>query len=85
MLGTTSLALAVGSMSLLLLVACLTATLMEQHLTQRAVQELNRMRLMSNLAHEVLLVHQGRQGCWRSTTPASACSGPRSTRSWGGR
>ena len=58
LLGSTTLALIVGSVSLVILVASLAATLMEQHLSQRTVQELGRMRLMSNLAREVLLIHR---------------------------
>ena len=58
LLGTTSLATAVGAVSLLLLVASLSAVLVEQHISQRALKELGRMRLLGNLAHEVLFVHR---------------------------
>ncbi|MCJ2020462.1 EAL domain-containing protein [Methylobacterium sp. E-065] len=58
LLGSTSLALAVGLVSLAILLACLIAILFQQHLSQRAVRELNRMRLLANLTHEVLLIHR---------------------------
>ena len=57
-IGSTALALTVGLVSLAILIACLVAILLQEHLSQRAVRELNRMRLLSNLAHEVLLIHR---------------------------
>lgn len=58
LIGTTWLAATVGFVSLALLIASLGATIVEQHLSQLALKELGRMRLLSNLAHEVLLVFQ---------------------------
>ena len=57
-LGTTGLAIAVGGVSVAILVASLAAVMVEQHLSQRALQDLGRMRLMSNLAQEVLFIHR---------------------------
>ncbi len=57
-LGTTTLAVAVASVSLAILVASLAAVMLEQHLSQRALQDLGRMRLLSNLAQEVLFIHR---------------------------
>ena len=56
-LGSTHLGLAVGLVSLAVLAAGLAALLMQRHLTQRRLDELSRMRLLSNLAHEALLLH----------------------------
>ena len=58
LLGTTALAIAVGTVSVAILIASLVAIMLDQHLSRRAVQELDRMRLMSNLAHEVILIHR---------------------------
>lgn len=58
LLGTTTLAIAVGSVSLAVLIVSLAATMVEQHMSQRALQDLGRMRLMSNLAREVLFIHR---------------------------
>ena len=57
-LGSTLLALAVAAISLAVLIAGLVALAMQQHLSQRALRELDRMRLLSNLAHEVLFIHR---------------------------
>ncbi|MCJ2009367.1 EAL domain-containing protein [Methylobacterium sp. J-092] len=57
-LGSTLLALAVAAISLTVLIAGLVALAMQQHLSQRALRELDRMRLLSNLAHEVLFIHR---------------------------
>ncbi|MCJ2110539.1 EAL domain-containing protein [Methylobacterium sp. E-025] len=57
-LRSTSLALAVGVVSLVVLIAGLVAMTLQQHLSQRALLELDRMRLLSNLAHEVLFIHR---------------------------
>ena len=57
-LGTTTLAIVVGSVSLAILIASLAAIMVEQFLSQRALQDLGRMRLMSNLAQEVLFIHR---------------------------
>ena len=57
-LGTTALAVAVGALSVALLAIGLAAIMVEHHLTQRSLQELIRMRLMSNLAQEVLFIHR---------------------------
>ncbi len=58
-LGTTTLAVVVGSVSLAILLVSLAATTLEQHLSNRALQDLGRLRLLSNLAQEVLLIHRG--------------------------
>ena len=57
-LGTATLAIAVGSVSLIILIASLAAVLIEQRMSRCALQDLSRMRLMSNLASEVLLIHR---------------------------
>ena len=57
-LGSTPLALSVAAVSLTVLVAGVVALAMQQHLSQRALRELDRMRLLSNLAHEVLFIHR---------------------------
>lgn len=56
--GTTTIAIAVGSVSVAILIVSLAATMVEQHMSQRALQDLGRMRLMSNLAQEVLFIHR---------------------------
>ena len=57
-LGSGSLAIAVGSVSLAILAVSLAATLMEQHLSQRAVLELRRMQLLSDISQEVLIIER---------------------------
>ncbi len=57
-LGTSSLAVAVGGVSVAILIASLVAIMLERHMSQRALQDLGRMRLMSNLAQEVLFIHR---------------------------
>jgi diguanylate cyclase (GGDEF)-like protein/PAS domain S-box-containing protein len=57
-LGSGPLAVAVGSVSLAILFVSLAATLMEQHLSQRAILELKRMRLLSNISQEVMIIHR---------------------------
>ena len=57
-LGSTALALAVAGVSLAVQIAGLIALSLQQHLSQRALRELDRMRLLSNLAHEVLFIHR---------------------------
>ncbi|RYF20570.1 MAG: EAL domain-containing protein, partial [Oxalobacteraceae bacterium] len=47
LIGSTTLGIAVGSV----------AIMVEQHLSQRALKELDRMRLMGNLANEVVLIY----------------------------
>ena len=56
--GSRSLGLAVGSVSLAILLVSLAATLMEQHLSQRTVIELKRIRLLSSLSHEVMMIYR---------------------------
>jgi NO-binding membrane sensor protein with MHYT domain len=58
LLGTATLAIVVGSVSLAILMASLAATMVEQHLSQLALQDLGRMRLLSNLAQEVLFIYR---------------------------
>ena len=57
-LGTSGLAVAVGGVSMAMLIAGLIAVIVEWHLSQRALRDLGRMRLMSNLAQEVLFIHR---------------------------
>lgn len=56
--GTTTVAFAVGIISLIILIASFTASMVERHMTQRALQDLARMRLLGNLAHEVLIIQR---------------------------
>ncbi|MFG5120312.1 EAL domain-containing protein [Methylorubrum sp. POS3] len=56
--GSTQLGRVVGLVSLAVLAAGLSALLTQRHLTQRRLDELSRMRLLSNLAHEALLLHR---------------------------
>ena len=58
-LGSSTLALAVGLVSIAILIAGLAMLLLQQHLSLRTVRELARMRLLSDLAHEVLFIHRG--------------------------
>ncbi len=57
-LGTATLGIVVGCVSVAILVASLAATMVRQHLSQRTTQELGRMRLLGNLAQEVLLIQR---------------------------
>ncbi len=57
-LGTATLAIVVGAVSVVILLASLAAIMVEQHLSQRALQDLDRMRLLSNLAREVLFIYR---------------------------
>ena len=56
----TTLAVLVGFVSLAIIVAALIATVLEQHLFQRALGDLVRMRLLSDLTQEALLIHRDR-------------------------
>jgi diguanylate cyclase (GGDEF)-like protein/PAS domain S-box-containing protein len=56
LLGSRALAVVVGSISLAILVLSLAAALAEQHLSARAVMELARIRLLSGLSHEVMMI-----------------------------
>ena len=56
--GYGMLATGVGAVSLGVLVASLVATLMEQHLSDRTVLELKRLRLLSSISREVMIIHQ---------------------------
>ncbi len=58
LLGTTRLAVAVGGVSLSILIASLVAVLVEHQLSRRSLRDMSRMRLMSNLAQEVLFIHR---------------------------
>ena len=55
-LASGSLAIAVGSVALAILIVSMAATVMEQHLSQRTVLELHRMRALSDVAQEGLIV-----------------------------
>ncbi len=57
-LGSQTLAVTVGSVSLAILLIGLAATLMEQRLARRAALELQRMRRMSDMSQEVLIIHR---------------------------
>ncbi len=56
--GYDTLAIGVGAVSLVVLVASLAATLMEQHLSERTALELQRLRLLSSISREVMIIHQ---------------------------
>jgi len=56
-IGSTTLAAAVATVTLSILLMSFAATLMEQHLARRQTQDLNRMRLMTDLAQEVIMIH----------------------------
>ena len=56
-LGSGTLGIVVGSVSLAILMVSLAATLMEQRLSQRALLELRRMHLLDDLSHEGLIIH----------------------------
>nr|WP_321983390.1 EAL domain-containing protein [uncultured Lichenicoccus sp.] len=57
-LGYGMLATGVGAVSLVVLVTSLAATLMEQHLSDRTMLELQRLRLLSSISREVMIIHQ---------------------------
>ena len=57
-LGTTRLAVGVGGVSLAILIASLVAVMVEHQLSRRSLRDMSRMRLMSNLAQEVLFIHR---------------------------
>ena len=56
-IGSATLAAAVALVALSILLVSFAATLMEQHLARRQMQDLNRMRLMTDLAQEVIMIH----------------------------
>jgi diguanylate cyclase (GGDEF)-like protein/PAS domain S-box-containing protein len=55
-LGSDALTTAVVSVSSALLIVCLAGTLMEKRLAERKVEELGRLRVLSNLAQEVIMI-----------------------------
>jgi diguanylate cyclase (GGDEF)-like protein/PAS domain S-box-containing protein len=55
-LGSGALATAVASVSSTILIVCLAGTLMEKRLAERKVEELGRLRVLSNLAQEVIMI-----------------------------
>lgn len=57
-LASISLAVAIGGIAVAILIVGLAATMIEHHLSQRTAKELASMRLMGNLAQEVLLIHR---------------------------
>ena len=57
-LGTATLGIVVGWVSVAILLASLAATTVEQFWSQRTLRDLGRMRLLSNLAREVLFIHR---------------------------
>ncbi|SFH01421.1 PAS domain S-box-containing protein/diguanylate cyclase (GGDEF) domain-containing protein [Methylobacterium gossipiicola] len=59
--ASTQLGLAFGSVSLLVLCAGLMTLFLQRHLSQRSLIEMDRMRLLGDLAHEVLLIHRDGQ------------------------
>ena len=59
LIGSAALAWWVGGVSLLVLAAGLAAVVVEQVMSQRALRDLDRLRLMANLASEVLFIHRG--------------------------
>ncbi|MEN3214118.1 EAL domain-containing protein [Methylorubrum populi] len=58
LLNSTHLGLLIAGTSLALLIASLSALLLQQHLVQRTVRELDRLRLLGDLAHEALFIHR---------------------------
>ncbi len=58
MLGSQSMAVVVGCVSLAILLLSLGAAMMDQHLAGRAVSELDRSRKLSNLSREVIIIHR---------------------------
>jgi diguanylate cyclase (GGDEF)-like protein/PAS domain S-box-containing protein len=56
--GLATFAAAVGVLSLVLLLLSLAATLVERHLSQRAVMELARLRRLSEISHESVIIHR---------------------------
>lgn len=54
--GSVGLAVAIGSVSFAILFVSLAATLMKQHLSQRTVLELQRLRMLSDISQEVLVI-----------------------------
>ena len=57
-LATAALSLAGGTIRATILIASLSADLLDQQITRWSARELRRMRLMSNLAQEVLIIHR---------------------------
>lgn len=57
-LGTSTLAIAVAGVSLMILIASLAAVMLEQHMSQIVLKDLSRMRLLNNLANEVILIQR---------------------------
>ncbi len=57
-LGSETMAAAVGSVSLAILLLSLGAAMMDQHLASRAVRELERTRQLSSLSREVIIIHR---------------------------
>lgn len=55
-IGSGWLAITVGSVSLTILLVSLCATMMEQHLAGRTIQELKRMRMLGDISREVLII-----------------------------
>ncbi|MGI3900942.1 MAG: EAL domain-containing protein [Janthinobacterium lividum] len=57
-LDTRTLAVAVAGVSVAILIASLIAVMLEQHMSQRVLKDLDRMRLLNNLAQEVILIQR---------------------------
>ena len=57
-LGTSGLAVAVGGISVAILIVGMTSIMLRRHISQLALRDMGRMRLMSNLAQEVLFIHR---------------------------
>ena len=57
-LGSATLAFAVGGVSVDILIASLVAVMVDQHMSLRTLKELGRMRLLGNLAQEVIIIHR---------------------------
>jgi diguanylate cyclase (GGDEF)-like protein/PAS domain S-box-containing protein len=57
-LGSQSMATMVGLVSLGILLLSLHAAMMDQHLASRAVRELDRIRKLSSLSREVIIIHR---------------------------
>jgi diguanylate cyclase (GGDEF)-like protein/PAS domain S-box-containing protein len=57
-LGSTTFGIAVGGIVMVILIASLIASMVEHHMSQRIQKELQRMRLLSNVAQEILFIHR---------------------------
>lgn len=57
-IGSAPLAIALGSITLAILMVSLAATLMQQHLWQRVALELKQLQLLSDISQEILIIYR---------------------------